>query len=65
MKEFVAAVGVPKGGLVLTSIARIKEFCDGRRLYLGLGFWPGCIFFSRKEKSISSIHHFHRFTKKL
>jgi len=64
MKNFVTAVRVVERLAGLTSIARIKEFCDVKAA--GVRNWvrPDCIFFSRqREKSMSSTQNFYRVKK--
>jgi hypothetical protein len=56
MKDCVAVEGLPKGWEGLTSIARIKEFCDAKAAGLRNGVRPDCIFFLKIEREEHVVH---------
>ena len=56
MNECVAVEGLPKGWEGLTSIARIKEFCDAKAAGLRNGVRTDCIFFLKIEREEHVVH---------
>jgi len=56
MKDFVTEGRVVEGLAGLTSIARIREFCDAKAAGLRNGVRPDCIFFLKIEREEHVVH---------